>query len=207
VFVVAPLIGGTRGAVINRHPGEGLSSGEAAVGVVAPGIVDKLDYALQMVVPWVHLTRDLWPQDYPLYSLYVERGYGRFGWLNAGISDGGLAVVVLLLAVGWALALAAAWQRRRTLRTWGPMAALLALSALAVVMFVAVAYVSPGGRDPIGEQGRYIFPAIVALAVPLAAGVDALRGRAQDAYLGFMCSAVALVGLLGWSSALRDWFT
>lgn len=208
IVALGPIIGGERGLLVNRHPGAGLVSGGGAPVAAGPviSVTDRVDYAVQMVAPFVHLHGDKWVQKSPLYSVYVERGYGRFGWLNAGLSKGALALVSALLLGGWLMALIAAWQRRRTWRRWGPGAFVLASAILAVFAFVAYAYVTLAARSVPGEQGRYIFPAITALAVLLAAGVGALRGRWREAYLGFACGAAPLLGLLGWMSGLRDWF-
>jgi hypothetical protein len=206
VFVVAPLVGGGRGALLNAHPGAPTAASNVTA---APGLthLDQLSYLVQMFAPFIHLTSDAWSQKWPLYSVYVERGYGRFGWLDAGLAFRVLQVVTVALIVGWGMAFVAAARRIRTWRQWAPGAAILALGVASVMTFVAVAYATNSPRAVPGEQGRYIFPALVPLAVLMSGGLDVVPGRARAWAVGLTAGALPLFGLYAWLAALTDYYT
>ncbi len=198
--VVGPLFGGDAG-LFNTHPTE-----PGVTPVITP-LGTQLDYALQTVVPFAQITGQRWPSGvWPLYDIYVVRGWGRFGWLTAGLTPGIVRLIGLGLLGGLLLALVAAVQRRRSWRTWLPPAGLLVICVLGMLLFVAVAYAVPEPRSVFPEQGRYLFPAMVPFAVIIGAGASALAGRWRLIYLGVVTSALPMIAALGWLSAVRAWF-
>jgi uncharacterized membrane protein len=207
VFLIAPLVGGGQGALLNVHP----SSPTAAANVsTSPGGItrlEQLNYLVQMVLPFVHLTGDVWAQRWPLYTIYVERGYGRFGWLDAGLAYNVLRALTVALIIGWSVALVAAARHRREWRRWVPGTAILIIAVVSVVTFVGVAYATTSPRPVPGEQGRYIFPALVPLAVLFAGGASAFRGRARAWIAGAVASLLPLFGLYAWLAALTGYYT
>lgn len=194
------------GKLLNLHPVD-----PAAVAASAPGptVVERVSYLVEGVVPFVQLTGDYWTLPWPLYTVYIERGFGRFGWMTGeGLQSGVLHLVLYSLIAGWLLALLAAWRWRARWREWLGGVAILALAVVCVLGLVAFAYASlvPRGATP-PEQGRYIFPALVALVVLLATGATALGERLRAAYYGVATSAIAMLGITAWLTIVRDWFT
>lgn len=200
LVVVGPIFGGDV-AIFNTHPAEpGVTPAITPLGT-------QLDYALQTVVPFVQITGQRWPSGmWPLYDIYIVRGWGRFGWLTAGLTPGIVRLIGIGLLGGLLLALVAAIQRRRTWREWLPPSGLLVVCVLGMLLFVAVAYAVPTPRSVFPEQGRYLFPALVPFAVIIGAGASALAGRWRSAYLGVVSAAMPVVAALGWLSAVRAWF-
>ena len=105
----------------------------------------------------------------PAFTIYIMRGWGAFGWY-AILFPKWLFVPIGLAVVGFGLLGVAAIVRDRVAARrlgWE----LLVLLAIPVCVFLGVeaVYATTAPRGPVAEQGRYIFPAIAALAV-LAAG-------------------------------------
>jgi hypothetical protein len=206
VLVVSPVLVGQRGALYNVHPAEPAIAGATEVAGPGPTQLDRASYFVQTVTG-VGLTFDGWKADWPLYQVYVERGYNLFGWPTAGMTQNLVRGIGVVLLIGWILAVLAAWRHRSTWRTWLPPAGTLLLAIVAVIALVAHAYTTLAPRDVPGEQGRYLFPAIVALGVLMACGVSALHGRARDAVLGAAAAGAPGLLLLAWLSELRGLYT
>jgi len=208
-FAVSPVAGWGRGALVNVHPvrsGAGTDIQSLTSGFT---VIDRADYALQMFIPFVKLKADRWndSEGWPLFAIYVRRGWGKFGWLNAGFEDGMVRLIGGGLLVGWGLVLVAGYRWRRRWRTWLPSAMILGAAILSVLLFVSYAYTSPGPRPVLAEQGRYAFPAMVALSCGLAALLLAFGEKLRVAAAAFVSTAMPLIGALGWLVALRQWFT
>jgi hypothetical protein len=109
--------------------------------------------------------RDFTLVKWPFYNIYVERGFGSYGWYAIQFPAWVYLVVVGVMAGVGALGIAALWRLREAVR--GRLWELAVLGAVPVCVFLGVeaAYftlVIPIDGTP--EQGRYIFTAIGALA-------------------------------------------
>ncbi|WP_157251756.1 DUF2142 domain-containing protein [Patulibacter americanus] len=204
IAVVSPLLGGGTGALYNAHPAEPVVGGGAAVAGISR--IQQAQYLLQTVLPGPVFGADLFVQQWPLFGIYVERGWGSFGWLNASLNDRTIKAIGLLLGVAWLLAAVAALQRRSNIRQWFGSALILGTAVASVVAFVAVAYATTAPRPVYGEQGRYLFPALVALGVLAGAGVLAFRDRGRQIVLGLVAGGMPTLALLAWMTALTTWF-
>ncbi|UTI65083.1 DUF2142 domain-containing protein [Paraconexibacter antarcticus] len=206
IYVLAPALAGSRGALLNAHAS---SDGAAPAAATNSGISlpDHINYVVQMVLPVVHLGKDVWAQPWPLYSIYVERGYGRFGWLDAGLPDAALLLVTAALGCGWIMVAVAAWCRRGVWKQWVPYASIMIVTIVAVLTFVGVAYTATAPRDVPGEQGRYFFPAILPASILLAAGLDPLRTSVRTIALGGIAVLLPAFAAYAWLAALADYYT
>jgi hypothetical protein len=204
VAVVSPLMGAGAGALYNAHPAEPAVGGAAAVGGITR--IQQAQYLLQTVLPRPIFGGHLFVQRWPLFGIYVERGWGSFGWLNARLNDRTVTAIGLLLGVSWLLTAVAALQRRSSIRRWIGGALILGSTVACVVTFVAVAYATTAPRPVYGEQGRYLFPALVALGVLAGAGVMAFRDRGRQVMLGLVAAGMPALALLAWMTALTTWF-
>ncbi len=132
----------------------------------------------------------------PFFLIYVERGWGAFGWYVVFYSHWVYDVIFGSIILVVVLALAAAWRERAFLRRNLPETAILLLSPIAVVAGVEAAFYTIGVRGVVGEFGRYAFPAIAPLAVLVAASLHAFGRRWAP-----MAGAVLLVAMLALSFA------
>jgi Predicted membrane protein (DUF2142) len=153
-----------------------------------------LDYVWQLFLPPLPGSENLYAQRVPAFSIYIVRGWGAFGWY-AILFPSWLFVLIgaALLAAG-AMAVATLWRERWAARRLGW--EILVLAAIPVCVFLGVEAVyatdSPRRVGPVAEQGRYIFPAAVALACWGAAACLGLGRR-----LAVPLAAVAVTLLAG----------
>jgi hypothetical protein len=223
VFIAAPLLGGEKGRLVNTHPGAVPTASATMVAATKPAAstpevlsttpVGRLQYFVKTFIPpapgprrWA-LTGENVLQRWPAFRIYIDRGYGFYGWQStSGLPFNTLVLILVGLAAGWALSLAAAFQRRRAWREWSGEALFLFTCVLSVLAFVGYAYAKPNVVSEPGEQGRYVFTALVPLAVLFSGSMLALRGRLAALALGAGVSAAWTVGAIGWLTALRGWY-
>jgi 4-amino-4-deoxy-L-arabinose transferase-like glycosyltransferase len=124
-----------------------------------------LSYLWQMVLPPLPFMTDLWQQPWPVFDIYVVRGFGAFGWYQVLFPHW---VYVVLVAV---MALVAAAGASLVVREWSAVkkrgfeVLVLAGWCFGMVAAVAAAYYTPTPRGEIvAEMGRYAFPAVSAFA-------------------------------------------
>lgn len=206
IYVSAPLLGGDQGRLVNVHTASPtIATGVASTAGVTLAV--RVNYLVQMFTPFIHLGRDVWGQTWPVYSVYIKRGYGRFGWLDVGLPTAWLTLVTIGLVGGWIAAIAAAIRRRATWRHWAPGAAFLGVVVIGVIAFVAAAYAVDYPRPIPGEQGRYIFPALVPMSTLFAAGLAISKPRLRAGVLGACVSATSMFALFAWAAALMGYYT
>lgn len=153
-------------------PGEGLAPLTNPTGYIS--------YVWQIFLPKLPFMTELWKQPWPFYDIYVERGWGAFGWYQVLFPQPVYWVVVAALAAMVVLGIAAIVRFRGSVggRVWE---ALVLLGVGAVVIGgVEAFYYTPAPRgDIVAEMGRYAFPAIAAFAaLAIAACYGAGRARA-----------------------------
>lgn len=214
-LVISPLLGAGKGDLVYRHPAATPApAAEAAPAPPGPTAVDKAEYVLQTFVPTPRVGDQHWAltgsrlQRWPAFRIYIDRGYGLYGWKSTDLTLEMLRGILFALAFGWGLALLAAARNRAAWREWAGQAVLLAGALGSVLIFVSWAYATNEVRTDLGEQGRYVFPAIVPLAVLFSAGAYAFATPTwRRVYLGAGTVAVSGLAVLAWTTALRGWFT
>lgn len=210
-FALAPVLGGSRGTLVNQHPVTPTALGGSTPARVSLGT--HLNYFLQTFIPFPLTGKDHWNlqrsgplERWPAYAIYINRGYGLFGWKSVELSVDLLRGVLLWLAIGWTLSLAAAVRYRRQWRQWLGGAAILAFTVPLVLAFVSYAFATNDVLYDFGEQGRYLFTALVPLAVMFSAASLGFKGRLRRASVGAMTAAASCLAVIAWASALRGWF-
>jgi hypothetical protein len=104
-----------------------------------------------------------------------------------------LTIVVVMGTIGL-LALRVTWRYRAAVRARGWELAVVALFPVCVLLAVEAAFFAPsGGRTVVAEQGRYIFPAIAALAAIAVGGTFGVGRRWHVAIATVL--VVAMMGL------------
>ena len=213
VFALAPTVGGDRGTLVNQHP-----AAPSLVGApnqqLTISLKTRVDYFVQTFVPQAVLQKDHWTlpgtgllERWPAYAIYVNRGYGLLGWKSVELSGGLLHMIFGWLAVGFTGATVAFVQRRRSWRHWLPELLMLLAAVMTVLGFVSYAFSTNSVVTDFGEQGRYVFTALVPLAVLFSASILAAKGTARESLVGVMVSISTWVGVFVYATALRGWFT
>lgn len=141
-----------------------------------------LSWLWQILIPWQppFLSTNYTIVHWPFFNIYIERGFAGFGWYAIFFPK--WLYLLIVAVIGALIATAGRYlivNRRRLLsgawREW----LVLALTPIVVFCAVEAAYMPPTGAPPLdgtGEQGRYLFPAIAALAA-LAVGACLGLGR------------------------------
>ncbi|MDQ8046273.1 MAG: DUF2142 domain-containing protein [Solirubrobacteraceae bacterium] len=201
------LVDGQTLTLFNNHPAVAAAAG-GAPGLPIP-FVNRIDYAIQLFLPFIHVNYDLYPPAVPIYRIYVMGTWGGYGWnrfylpTSVNLVLGGLTVLGIL--AGW---WAVFRERAGLLRDRKLLALAVALTPLFAMLFVAEAFVGPTPRPTPPEQGRYLLIALVPVAlwftaVPGIVGPGRLRSLLTGAIAGGLC-AMSVVGLLaatvGWAA-------
>ncbi len=130
----------------------------------------SLSYLWQVFLPPLSTMYDHYPlDDWPGYTIYVVRGWASFGWYT--IEFPALVYQVIVAGTVATLACAGFFARRRWAWIKRNLVVVVTLVAMPVIVIAAVerAFATTGQRTLIAEMGRYVFPAIGALAI-VAAG-------------------------------------
>jgi 4-amino-4-deoxy-L-arabinose transferase-like glycosyltransferase len=179
-----------------RSPGGGIAATGALAGAEhMPGRF--LVYLWELFLPRLGFMGDLFPPGWPFKAVYVVRGWGAFGWYMWTFPNWVYNAIILAMGLVGLLALSAAVRGRFALRSRAFEAAVVALYPVCVLVAVEAAFFAPnGGRTVVAEQGRYIFPAIAALAAIAVAGTFGLGRR-----LHVPLATVLVVAMIGLSYA------
>jgi hypothetical protein len=149
-------------------------------------------YLWELFLPRLSFMGELFPAGWPFYQVYVQRGWASFGWYTFDFPRWVYSVIVLAMVAVGLLALATAVRNRSFLRGRGFELAVIALLPVSVLVAVEAAFFTPvAGRTVVAEQGRYIFPAITALAAIAVAGTFGLGRRWQ-----IPLASVLVVGMM-----------
>ncbi|HWH10443.1 MAG TPA: DUF2142 domain-containing protein [Solirubrobacteraceae bacterium] len=126
----------------------------------------SLGYLWQIFLPPLPGMVDHYPlSSWPAYTIYVVRGWASFGWYDIIFPRIVYAVIMAgIVATGVAGVIFARRHRACVKENW---VLILTLTATPVIVVAGVerAFATPGQRGIIAEMGRYLFPAIGALAI------------------------------------------
>jgi 4-amino-4-deoxy-L-arabinose transferase-like glycosyltransferase len=166
-----------------------ISGQQAGTGVGGVGVSSALTlakampgrfavYLWELFLPRLSFMGELFPPGWPFYQIYVVRGWASFGWYTFGFPRWVYYVIVGAMAIVGLLAVSSAILNRLAVRARLFEVAVIALFPVSVLVAVEAAFFDPsGGRTVVAEQGRYLFPAITALAAIVVAGTFGLGRR------------------------------
>jgi len=172
VFHPLPAAGAGPSAAPSEAGSVTASTGEA---LAHP--LDYLTYLWQSLLPRLPFMTDHFPTHFPAMVIFVERGWGAFGWYDVFFPHRVYYVILAAMIAVPVLGLIAARREWPFVRRNAVELALLLLMALAVVAGFEAAFYTPGARPFIAEFGRYAFPAIAPLAVLVVASLHAFGRR------------------------------
>jgi hypothetical protein len=123
-----------------------------------------LSYLWQVFLPRLPFMSDHFAPRWPAFNIYVERGWGAFGWY-AVFFPLWVYVTVAATMIGTAvMGCLALLRNRAAARDLAPVVVLFVLAVAGVIGGVHAFYYAPGLRTTLPEFGRYAFPVITALA-------------------------------------------
>ncbi len=166
------------------HPAAGSSAPleiGAPTGTVSEALAHPfgyLAYLWQVFLPRLPFMARHWETtNYPGFVIFVERGWGAFGWYDVLFPRRVFDIVFAAMVAVPILGLVAIRRERSFVRSHVLELTILALMPLAVVAGVEAAFYTTGTRPAVAEFGRYIFPAIAPLAVLVVASLHAFGRR------------------------------
>ncbi len=141
-----------------------------------------LSWLLRVLLPFMppFINHDWTVVHWPLFNIYIERGFASFGWYAIEFPKWVYVVIIAALAATVIMGLRVLWRQRPLLRRRWPEIAFLVLVPVVVICGVEAAFEPPLGILPINgtpEQGRYAFPAITAIAALVIAACFGLGRR------------------------------
>jgi Predicted membrane protein (DUF2142) len=166
-----------------------------------------LSYAWQMFLPRLWFMNDLHIEKWPAFYVFIETGWGAFGWLVFRFPAWVYVVIVSVSLLMALCCLVALVKGRAAALHMGWEIAVLALVIAGVVFGVEAAYLTDTPRLIPAEQGRYVFTALVPLAVVAVGGALAFRSRLQPLVLTALVAATMALGYAGQLLALSGFFT
>jgi 4-amino-4-deoxy-L-arabinose transferase-like glycosyltransferase len=198
-FAVATLGWGTIAADFHRAT---VTTGGANSGAGGVTSLDQLGghltYLWETFLPRLpfmsrHFATGLWP----FYFIYIQRGFGAFGWYAIFFPGWVYVLIVTVTGLAGAAAVAAIVRRWDAARAHWREAVFLLLIILAAVAGVAFYYYSPTPRPkPLTpEQGRYAFTAMVPLVALALCGLYALSRRTALAVATVLVSAMIVLSI------------
>lgn len=138
-------------------PGEGMPALQQKGGAIA--------YVWQIFLPQTPYMNEHWTQSWPAFDIYGLRGWGAFGWYAVTWTHLVYWVIMVTLVALTLVGLVAVARRGTWVRENVPELLVLVAVVGSVIGVMTLAYYSPtpqGDLYPI--QGRYVFPALIALA-------------------------------------------
>lgn len=184
-----------------RHGGTPAGGGIAASTAVSSALHMPnvyLSYLWQLFFPRLPFMTDYWVQTWPFFNIYVMEGWAAFGWYAIYFPRWVYGAIVVVMAVVGALGIAAVVRERVAARRLGVELVVLALVPVCVILAVEAAYMTSTARPVPAEQGRYLFPAMAALAVIAVGGTFGLGRRWHVPLL-----TALVVAVIGFSYASR----
>ena len=153
-----------------------------------------LVYLWELFLPRLSFMGPLFPPGWPFKAVYLVRGWASFGWYTWSFPNWVYGVILAGMVATGLLALSTGIRERVFAKTRFFELAVIALFPVCVLVAVEAAFFAPfGGRTVVGEQGRYIFPAIAALAAIAVGGTFGLGRRWQVPLATTL--VVAMIGL------------
>jgi len=167
------------------HPAAVGSSTPLEVGAPAGAVSEALAHPLgylaylwQVFLPRLPFMARHWETtSFPGFVIFVERGWGAFGWYDVLFGRRVFDVIFAVMIAVPILGLVAIWREWPFVRRHMLELVILALMPLAVVAGVEAAFYTTGVRSLVAEFGRYAFPAITPLAVLVVASLHAFGRR------------------------------
>jgi 4-amino-4-deoxy-L-arabinose transferase-like glycosyltransferase len=150
-----------------------------------------LTYLWEVFLPRLPGMSPHFPPGRPAETIFIRRGLAAFGWYDV-LFPGWIYWVLTAAMIGaLVLGILALWRERRFVARHWPEGALLALFPVVVVAAFEAIFFTMTDRPLIAEMGRYVFPALVPLAV-LAVGALYGVGRRRVMAAGSVLLVVVL---------------
>lgn len=192
MLALSVILAGVLFPSTGNAPGVGSSISASSSALEHP--LDYLAYVWEVFLPRLSfMTGHFATAGIPAFTIFVERGWGAFGWYDVLFPHWVYVVILVLMLIAPLLAVAAARVELAFVRRRAVELGIMGLIPIAVVAGFEAAFYTPGMRSAVLEFGRYTFPAIAPLAVLVVCSLAALgRRRAPMAGVGLLVAMIAL---------------
>jgi hypothetical protein len=179
----------------------GAGAGPSAIGSNANAVhealhhlPDYLSYLWQVFLPRLPFMTAHFPSSvYPGFVIFIERGWGAFGWYDVFFPPWVYAAILAVSLLVLVLSPWAAWREWRWLKAHAPEALAVVLTPIAVIAGFTAAYYAREPRPVLAEFGRYVFPAIGPIALLVVGALHAFgRRRMLEAGVALVVAMIAL---------------
>jgi hypothetical protein len=180
--------------------------------VAVHNIKAYLSWLWQVMVPVkLPFMTDFTIVHWPFFNIYVERGFAGFGWYAIFFPKWVYSIVVVVMIGTLVFAARTMWVARgATLKRYLPEILFLASVPIVVIAAVEAAYYPGVAGLPIdgtGEQGRYAFPAITAMAAIIVAGCLGFGRRRAAPIAAALVAGLMMLGLASQFLTLSTFYT
>jgi 4-amino-4-deoxy-L-arabinose transferase-like glycosyltransferase len=166
-----------------------------------------LTYFWETFLPNLPFMSDVQTHGWPAFEVYIKQSWAVFGWTILAFPVWVYQLALsIMIPVSFLGAAALARYRRRIMPRLGE-AVVVLLVPLAVVAGVAYVLATPTPRAQPFEQGRYIFPALVALAAMVAGACTVLGRRWAGVGMAALVSCTAVLSTASFALALSAWYS
>jgi hypothetical protein len=179
-IALAVALGGVFRSTASGGAGSPVGPG-SATGAISEALAHPLGYLAYLwevlLLPRLSFMAPHFETANPGFVIFVERGWGAFGWYDVFFSHGVYDVILAAMLAVPILGLIAIRREWRFVRAHALDFLVLALIPIAVFAGFEAAFYTTGVRPLIAEFGRYEFPGIAALAVLVVASLHAFGRR------------------------------
>ena len=176
-------------------PASAIGSNANAVSNALHHLPSYLAYLWEVFLPRLSgMAAHFPPGHYPGFEIFVERGWGAFGWYDVFFPEWvyaailAISLIVFFVLAPWAARLEWPWLRAH----WAE-ALVVVLAPVAVIVGFTAAYYTATPRPVIAEFGRYVFPAIGPIALFVVGALHAFgRRRLPLLGAGLLVATIAL---------------
>jgi hypothetical protein len=172
-----------------------------------PVFSSYLAYLWQVFFPRLGFMAPHFANGPPAYTIFVERGWGAFGFYTVYFPGWVYDVIEVLMFAVLLLALIACVREWPFLRRNLASIAVLVFVPIAVVAGVEAVYYTSGVRSQVAEFGRYAFPALAALAVLVTASLHAFGRRVLPLVGAGLVAAMIALSYAGQLLELTRFYT
>ncbi len=113
----------------------------------------------------------------PAETIFTRRGWAAFGWYDVFFASWVYPVLAAAMLGGAVLGVLAICRQRSFVRTRLPETGILLLFPIVIVASFEAVFYTMGTRPVIAEMGRYVFPALVPLAILAVGALYGLGSR------------------------------
>lgn len=166
-----------------------------------------LTYLWETFLPNLSFMSDVQTHGWPAYAVYVKQSWAVFGWTILAFPGWVYELALAIMLVVAVLGITALVRHRHRIVPRLSEAVVILLVPLSVVAGVAYVLATPTPRAQPFEQGRYVFPALGALAAMVAGACTVLGRRWAPVGVTVLVACTSVLAIASYALALSAWYS